>query len=296
MYDEPYPTSFISRVIDVALPDAAVGFDRYVGVCAALTPDQTLITLGDDLVITSRRAPDVWAGRRVCGVRQAQAVLRTRRGRALAAVSVDLAPWCCHRSELGLRLGHLAIGGLPTSWGPALNRWFGLRPGSAYFRFAHAAVDRVAAEITSWAAAAETTAAIISPDELQLVESALSAVAVDRGAVLMHEGSPGDDLMIIAEGCARVTRNVDDDARELAVLGRGAIVGEIALLHGTPRSATVTALTPMRAFVCDRDDIDQMSAALPALAGKIRSVALHRLRLNRTTAYPEVGDGACGVG
>src|SRR3970282_2556688 len=76
---------------------------------------------------------------------------------------------------------------------------------------------------------------------------ALRADEIDLrdGHVLTREGRPGREFFVLIEGTARVTRN----GRKLADLGAGDWFGEIALLTDTPRSATVTATSPVRILV-----------------------------------------------
>jgi CRP-like cAMP-binding protein len=62
---------------------------------------------------------------------------------------------------------------------------------------------------------------------------------VAAGSVVLREGAPGDDFVVIAEGDVEVTHR----GHRLRVLHRGDGAGEIALLRDVPRTATVTALT-----------------------------------------------------
>ena len=71
------------------------------------------------------------------------------------------------------------------------------------------------------------------------------------GSVLCEEGSLGDDFFIILQGQAEVARK----RKKVRTLGPGDHFGEIALLKligRTPRSATVTARTPIRCFLLPR--------------------------------------------
>jgi len=70
-------------------------------------------------------------------------------------------------------------------------------------------------------------------------------VEVPAGAVVWHEGAIGYEFCVIVEGEAEVTRR----GRRLATCGAGDFLGEIALIERVPRTATVTAKTPLRAFV-----------------------------------------------
>jgi hypothetical protein len=83
---------------------------------------------------------------------------------------------------------------------------------------------------------------------------------LDQGAVLAKQGERGDALFLVLDGVLDVT--VDDSS--LGELGPGAVVGEHAILQGSPRTATLTARTPVRVAEASADGIDR--AALAALA------------------------------
>ena len=68
---------------------------------------------------------------------------------------------------------------------------------------------------------------------------------VPAGKVLCKQGDVGHEFFVILEGDADVTRGVE----HIATLGPGEMFGEIALLEHIPRTATVTAKTPLRFFV-----------------------------------------------
>lgn len=72
----------------------------------------------------------------------------------------------------------------------------------------------------------------------------------EKGEILMRQGEPGSYVFIIAAGRVKVAR-VDADGNELllAIRGRADIVGELAVLGGGTRSATVTALVPCIAYL-----------------------------------------------
>jgi hypothetical protein len=69
---------------------------------------------------------------------------------------------------------------------------------------------------------------------------------------LVEQGEPGDDLFLLVDGVLALT--VDGD--EVAEIGPGAIVGELASLHGGRRTATLTARTPCRVAVIPAELID----------------------------------------
>ena len=79
--------------------------------------------------------------------------------------------------------------------------------------------------------------------ELEQIDALMTEVTLPEGKVLMREGEIGLEAFVIESGEAVVTR----DGTELARRGPGMIVGEMALIDQGPRTATVTAATPMSA-------------------------------------------------
>ena len=79
---------------------------------------------------------------------------------------------------------------------------------------------------------------------IERLSTGLEPVSFEAGATLMREGDPGDRFLVVASGQVEVSAN----GRTIQQLGRGAGLGEIALLRRSPRTATVTALTPVTAY------------------------------------------------
>ena len=111
---------------------------------------------------------------------------------------------------------------------------------------------------------------------------------VRRGSIVRHakgdtiygQGSSGDSLIVLLGGSLKII-NVTGDAREV-ILGfakPGALIGEIAVLDGGPRSANVVALEPTEAFIIYRRDLmpilrasaEAMFALVEGLCAMIRS-------------------------
>jgi cAMP-dependent protein kinase regulator len=73
---------------------------------------------------------------------------------------------------------------------------------------------------------------------------------------LVTQGEPGDRFYVVASGQAEVIR----DGISVGSVGKGRYFGEVALLRDVPRTATVTASTPMRLFALDRDGFELVVA------------------------------------
>lgn len=79
------------------------------------------------------------------------------------------------------------------------------------------------------------------------------------GKVVLTEGDPSADFYLVDQGVVEVTTTTPDGAPVvLATLQHGAFFGEVALLNGLPRTATVTALTDLSVVRFDKADIDDV--------------------------------------
>ena len=93
-----------------------------------------------------------------------------------------------------------------------------------------------------------------------MLDSAPHWLRLRRGATLVEQGDPGHELYLLVDGLLAV----EIDGRCVAELGPGAVVGEVALLDGGRRTATLRAVTPCRVAAVPGDRIDH--AALAELA------------------------------
>ncbi|HUX12511.1 MAG TPA: cyclic nucleotide-binding domain-containing protein [Spirochaetia bacterium] len=82
----------------------------------------------------------------------------------------------------------------------------------------------------------------LDPAERAEVVRIMEVQRLTDGEDVFHEGDPGDAWYVILEGEAQVLKDADGGVRELAVLKHGACVGEMAILDGEGRSATVKAI------------------------------------------------------
>ena len=115
-----------------------------------------------------------------------------------------------------------------------------------------------------------------SKKELKAISKLVTPVQVHAGKTLVTEGDPGREFMIIASGTATVRRN----GRKVASLGPGDFFGELAVLAGVPRTATVVADTDMTVEALNRAEFSALLDESPALAKKILLGAVKRLYEN----------------
>ncbi len=116
-----------------------------------------------------------------------------------------------------------------------------------------------------------------SKRELAIIARASKLVSHKEGTVIAREGERGIGLFLIVEGQCKISIG----GKTKAKLGPGDFFGEVALLDGGPRTATVTAMTPVRligitGWVFRGLLMEHPSIALKtleAVAGRLRSVS-----------------------
>ena len=94
------------------------------------------------------------------------------------------------------------------------------------------------------------------------------------GRELTREGDRGREFMVIVAGAARVTRK----GRKLADLGDGDFLGEIALISGAPRTATVTTTAPTRVLVLTDRAFRRVTRDIPAINASLVKALSERLQ------------------
>lgn len=99
-------------------------------------------------------------------------------------------------------------------------------------------------------------------------------VGVKPGRVLTEQGRAGTEFFVIVSGFARC----DIDSRVVARFGPGDWFGEVALLDGGPRTATVTVVTPMEVIVFTSREFVSLLQASGELALRVMSELSGRLR------------------
>jgi CRP/FNR family transcriptional regulator, cyclic AMP receptor protein len=110
--------------------------------------------------------------------------------------------------------------------------------------------------------------------DLEQVAQLADEVDLPAGHVLMREGENGSQAFIIASGEARVERG----GRELATLGPGSVLGEMALLAEGPRVATATLTKPSRLFVLAHREFHSLMETQASVRDCVLNEVARRLR------------------
>jgi CRP/FNR family transcriptional regulator, cyclic AMP receptor protein len=120
-----------------------------------------------------------------------------------------------------------------------------------------------------------------SRSELAVIAKQLTKLKVKAGRVLVREGGLGNEFMIIVNGMAEVTQG----GRSIATLGRGDLVGEMALLQPVGsgrRNATVTAVTDAEIYAGSASEFRRILEASPSVAAKVHQLIESRKPMAET--------------
>lgn len=102
-----------------------------------------------------------------------------------------------------------------------------------------------------------------------------------RGERIAREGDPGSEVFFLLSACAKVTARTDDGQEALlAIRVSGDIIGELAVIDGEPRSATVTAcrIDPSVAVAVGRDAFADFLKKSPEASAALAEAVGRRLR------------------
>jgi CRP/FNR family cyclic AMP-dependent transcriptional regulator len=98
------------------------------------------------------------------------------------------------------------------------------------------------------------------------------------GWILVHQGDTSGDMFAVLQGRVKVVAQVDGEEVLLSIMGPGEVFGEIALLDGGARSATVTALETCRLLVLSRDAFRSLLFTVPTLGVRLLETLAKRIR------------------
>jgi len=117
----------------------------------------------------------------------------------------------------------------------------------------------------------------VEPSKLKLLAFTSERLAFDADQELFHQGEPGDAAYLVIAGEVVVSIDSPGGRIELAKLGRGAIVGEIAILCDVPRTATVTAQGSTVTLRISKDLFFRLITEFPQIAVEVMRELAHRL-------------------
>lgn len=110
--------------------------------------------------------------------------------------------------------------------------------------------------------------------QLRAIARISEVIEVPEDTVLARNGAPGEEFFLILDGSARV----EVSPRKRSRLKPGEYFGEMSLLDGGPRSASVIAETPLRLLVIKRRDFNTLLREAPELTLSLLATLSRRLR------------------
>ncbi len=112
-------------------------------------------------------------------------------------------------------------------------------------------------------------------DELARIAAVAQPREAEVGSALTVQGDEGTEFFVVVTGDASAAV----DGAEVGTIGPGGFFGEMALIDGGERVATVTATSAMQLLVLDRHDFNEMlEVAMPQIAPKLLAVVGARMR------------------
>jgi CRP/FNR family cyclic AMP-dependent transcriptional regulator len=124
--------------------------------------------------------------------------------------------------------------------------------------------------------------AALSNKDLQKLAKVSDEVTIEAGRVLVEQGTTGRECYVIVEGTAEVFRG----DQSLATLGPGEAFGELALLDGGPRTASVRAATNLTVLVLGPREFGGILDEVPGIAHQIMANLAGRILALDDKIYP----------
>lgn len=121
----------------------------------------------------------------------------------------------------------------------------------------------------------------LSAEEFEQVVSKLSLRHYEEDTIVVREGDPGDSMFIVVRGEVRVlTKNAQQKEVVLANLGEGEFFGEVSLLTGRPRTATILTNVDSELLELTRDDYERIASKYPHVKDVVQE--FHQQRAYKT--------------
>jgi small-conductance mechanosensitive channel/CRP-like cAMP-binding protein len=118
---------------------------------------------------------------------------------------------------------------------------------------------------------------VLNPEQFELLAQHSKTVELARGATLMKQGDPPASMYIIMEGAASVSvTGKDGEVNEVAISATGDIAGEMSLMTGANRNATVSALSRMRVLEIRKEAIEALLQNSPGLLERFGAILARR--------------------
>lgn len=121
-------------------------------------------------------------------------------------------------------------------------------------------------------------AEVLDNAEIEMLAARAYFLSFPKGATPIEEDGPGHAMFVIVSGDAVVTVHGDHDDQPVARLGKGDIVGEMSLLTGARRSATVTAGSTLEVIEVNKQALAHVLQHAPDLVERFAALVERRQR------------------
>jgi CRP-like cAMP-binding protein len=118
----------------------------------------------------------------------------------------------------------------------------------------------------------------LEKEDLKILYQAGKLIKKKAGKAIVREGDPGNEMFLIMTGTVRVITGTPKAPVELAQLKRGAFFGEVAVLTGRPRTATVVATSDVELIVFGRQELEPILRKYPRVRKLMQVVVEGRVR------------------
>jgi len=123
----------------------------------------------------------------------------------------------------------------------------------------------------------------LTPEELNLIKGYMVTEYIKPKRTIFTEGEPGNALYVVVYGTVVVTKDLEGEkTKTLAQLGENDVFGELALIDGNVRSASIKSLSETSLMVFYREKFNELIQVAPYTAFKIimqiAKILSHRLR------------------
>lgn len=124
----------------------------------------------------------------------------------------------------------------------------------------------------------------LSDDESEALAEQVNLYTAFKDEIIIRQGDPGDSCFIIQKGLAEVLLDMPSGESIVGTLGKGQVFGEMSLMTGDRRTATVRAATDMEVILVDKESFSHILAANPDITAKISEILARRhLELEQKT-------------
>ena len=135
----------------------------------------------------------------------------------------------------------------------------------------------------------------LSDQELQQLMDMAKPVSLRAGETLMKQGEPGDSAYVVMKGAFEIQKQSGQSLIKIDVRNPGDVVGEMALLSRTPRSATVVSITDSETLRIPQEAFERLLSSSPSAAMAVLHWVMARLSQNESLLHQQEKMAALGT-